>query len=421
MRLSLLPRFSRFLLTFFFAYALVLTIFCPPSYSGEVTLAWDASSDATVVGYKIYRGTSTGIYDYEKDVGDVTTAVITGLDTGTDYYFSATAYNSNKDESNFCNEVKVSVQPVDTDKDGISDSDELSVYGTNPNNPDTDGDGLSDGEELTIWQNSWNADSDNDGIINLLDKDSDGDGFSDGVEVSNGSDPASYNAASPANQPPSGINDQYSVTSDKSLSITASNGVLSNDNDPEGAQLEAVLVSGPSRGSLELFTDGSFTYTPDPGFVGTDSFTYYPSDGVQNGNTATATVRVAAATNALRVSEGLVALYDFKEGAGTTVRDVSGFGTPLDLSISNPSAVNWIADGGLSIDASIAIRSTGSSHQNHRCAEGQPGVHHRSLGHTGQHHSVRTGAHRGPFGDRLSVRGQILCSGPAKVNPTGHL
>ena len=358
MRLSLLPRFSRFLLTFFSVYALVLTIFCPPSYSGEVTLAWDASSDATVVGYKIYRGTSTGIYDDDEDVGDATTAVITGLESGKDYYFSATAYNSNKDESNFCNEVKVSVQPVDTDKDGISDSDELSVYGTNPNNPDTDGDGLSDGEELAIWQNSWNADSDNDGIINLLDKDSDGDGFSDGVEVSNGSDPASYNAASPANQPPSGINDQYSVTSNGLLSVTASKGVLSNDFDPEGARLEAVLVNQPSRGTLELFTDGSFNYAADPGFAGTDSFSYYPNDGIQNGNTATATVKVAAATNSLRVSEGLVALYDFKEGAGTTVRDVSGFGTPLDLSISNTSAVGWIAGGGLSLDAPVTISSS---------------------------------------------------------------
>ena len=277
MRLSLMPRFSRFLLTFFFAYALVLTIFCPFSYSGDVTLAWDASSDATVVGYKIYRGTSTGIYDYEKDVGDVTTAVITGLDPDKDYYFSATGYNSYGDESNFCNEVKVSVPSLDTDKDGISDADELSVYGTNPNNPDTDGDGLSDGDELAIWQTSWNADIDNDGIINLLDRDADGDGLTDGYEISTDGDPSIYDPAPPVNQPPPAVDDQQ-----------------------------------------------------------------------QDSNT-------------LRVSEGLVALYDFREGSGTTVRDVSGFGMPLNLSISNISAVGWLAGGGLSLDAPVTIASSGAA------------------------------------------------------------
>jgi hypothetical protein len=38
--------------------------------------------------------------------------------------------------------------PPDTDADGISDNDEINVYGTDPLNPDTDGDGFSDGEEV---------------------------------------------------------------------------------------------------------------------------------------------------------------------------------------------------------------------------------------------------------------------------------
>jgi len=37
---------------------------------------------------------------------------------------------------------------IDTDKDGLSDSDEIATYKTYPNNPDTDGDGYSDGEEV---------------------------------------------------------------------------------------------------------------------------------------------------------------------------------------------------------------------------------------------------------------------------------
>src|SRR5262249_10505802 len=35
----------------------------------------------------------------------------------------------------------------------------------------------------------------------------------------------------------------------------------------------------PQHGDLKLFPDGSFNYTPDPGFTGTDTFGYYVSDG----------------------------------------------------------------------------------------------------------------------------------------------
>ena len=277
-----------------------------------------------VVGYKIYRGTSTGIYDYEKDVGNATTTVVAGHDSGKDYYFSATAYNSDGDESIFCNEVKVSVPPVDTDGDGISDLDEINVYGTDPSNPDSDSDCLTDG-----------------------------------FEVSSGSDPSSYDPAPAQSQPPSAVDDLYRVSSNGFLSVVSPEGVLANDTDPEGEALSAALVGGPSRGSLELFSDGSFTYTPDTGFSGTDSFAYQASDGSQSGNTATVSIRVeSAVASTVRVTEGLVTLYDFMEGAGSTVHDVSGFGTPLDLSISNISAVNWMAGGGLSLDAPVTITST---------------------------------------------------------------
>ena len=36
---------------------------------------------------------------------------------------------------------------TDGDGDGLTDDDEINIYGTNPNNPDTDGDGINDGDE----------------------------------------------------------------------------------------------------------------------------------------------------------------------------------------------------------------------------------------------------------------------------------
>jgi hypothetical protein len=39
----------------------------------------------------------------------------------------------------------------------------------------------------------------------------------------------------------------------------------------------------PQHGTLQLFLDGSFNYTPYPGFTGTDSFAFYASDGYLDG------------------------------------------------------------------------------------------------------------------------------------------
>ncbi|NJN66077.1 MAG: LamG domain-containing protein [Chloroflexaceae bacterium] len=59
-------------------------------------------------------------------------------------------------------------------------------------------------------------------------------------------------------------------------------------------------------------------------------------------------------------SDSLVALYTFEEGSGTVVRDVSGVGTPLDLTLSDPLAATWIS-GGLSVDTATIIASSGAA------------------------------------------------------------
>jgi hypothetical protein len=53
-------------------------------------------------------------------------------------------------------------------------------------------------------------------------------------------------------------------------------------------------------------------------------------------------------------------LYTFDEGGGNIVRDVSGRGTPLDLTIANPKAVTWEA-GSLRINAGTLIASSSSA------------------------------------------------------------
>src|SRR5207244_11740030 len=48
-----------------------------------------------------------------------------------------------------------------------------------------------------------------------------------------------------------------------------------------GGPPDAVLVSGPSHGTLTLNADGSFTYTPEADFNGADAFTFFASYGFE--------------------------------------------------------------------------------------------------------------------------------------------
>lgn len=58
-----------------------------------------------------------------------------------------------------------------------------------------------------------------------------------------------------------------------------------------------------------------------------------------------------------RVSKGLQALYTFEGGRGTLVRDVSGVGTPLHLTVQDPTAVRW-AESFITLRAPTVISST---------------------------------------------------------------
>lgn len=90
------------------------------------------------------------------------------------------------------------------------------------------------------------------------------------------------------------LDDLYSVHQNTVLNVPAP-GVLANDSGT-GGTLTAVLVSGPSRGSLSLASDGSFSYIPNFAFVGLDSFSYEAYDGVAYSNVATVAIQVGQPT-----------------------------------------------------------------------------------------------------------------------------
>ena len=83
--------------------------------------------------------------------------------------------------------------------------------------------------------------------------------------------------------------DNYEITDDNPLVVTAP-GVLDNDSDPDGDALTSTLLTDVIAGNLVFNADGSFTYTPDPGFNQTVSFTYFVNDGLNDSDIATATI-----------------------------------------------------------------------------------------------------------------------------------
>jgi VCBS repeat-containing protein len=102
---------------------------------------------------------------------------------------------------------------------------------------------------------------------------------------------------------PVAVNDSYAVARNTQLTIGSSTGVLVNDRDPDGTALKALIVSGPSGGSLRLAEDGSFVYTPRKNFSGTDTFTYRATDGT-DGAIATVSISVSGGTTTTKNGRG---------------------------------------------------------------------------------------------------------------------
>lgn len=109
-------------------------------------------------------------------------------------------------------------------------------------------------------------------------------------------DPSLPAASAPLTYTPTATDDLYYCDFGVPCSRTAAAGVLVNDTTPNagGNMTVSGVASPPSGGSLTLNTNGSFVYTPAPGFSGTMMFVYLARDGVEPVNvTATVTLIIA--------------------------------------------------------------------------------------------------------------------------------
>lgn len=99
---------------------------------------------------------------------------------------------------------------------------------------------------------------------------------------------------------PVAVNDNYSMNEDETLTVKPTNSVLKNDYDADGDDFIILdnSVTNPTHGTLKFDSDlGTFTYTPNKDYYGTDSFTYkiIETKATQPKTSAAATVTIEIA------------------------------------------------------------------------------------------------------------------------------
>ena len=144
-----------------------------------------------------------------------------------------------------------------------------------------------------------------------------------------------YNTYATLNTAPVAFLDGYNTNEDTQLVVPVP-GVLGNDIDVDVDPLTAILVAGPSHGSLALNADGSFTYAPDLNYNGPDSFTYKANDEIADSNVATVTLAVTAVND---VPVAVADAYSTDEDAPLLVPAPGVLGNDSDVDSAVLSAV----------------------------------------------------------------------------------
>ena len=124
--------------------------------------------------------------------------------------------------------------------------------------------------------------------------------------------------------------DSYGIHSGQTLTVSAVNGILSNDYDSDNDTLQAQVAVQPTQGTVTLAADGSFVYTPNAGVINaTDTFTYRVSDGAELSDEGTVSVTIAnsipfAASTKYRTHQGTTLAVASAHGLLSSAIDVDG-------------------------------------------------------------------------------------------------
>ena len=139
--------------------------------------------------------------------------------------------------------------------------------------------------------------------------------------------------------------DTYAVTTNLPLAVDATNGVLVNDHDPNGGTLYAVLRRLTAHGTIALSADGSFIYSPQENFVGTDRFEYSAGSGALVGASTVVTLNVAQTNRA--VDDCYITndnqVLNVTAALGLLSNDVIGAGETVSIELTSQPTLGQIA------------------------------------------------------------------------------
>ena len=267
------------------------------------------SFEQSAHGTVVYNGDGTFTYTPDDNFN--------GIDT---FQYTVTDGNGGTATAN----VQMTVRPVNDVPQGVADSVTVSEDGSVTtgnvlaNDVDIDGDvlhiaGYSQPEHGSVSYNNdgtftYNPDANYNGADSFTYRIIDGNGAEQTITVN-----VNIEAV---NDAPEAGNDSISTLEDNA--VTTGN-LLENDSDLDGDTLTIDNFTAPSHGSLTYNNDGTFTYTPDADYNGSDSFNYTVTDG--NGETDTATVQI----NVSSVNDAAVTVgdsYTVQEDVAQVVGDV---------------------------------------------------------------------------------------------------
>ncbi len=150
------------------------------------------------------------------------------------------------------------------------------------------------------------------------------------------------------------VTHKYLTTPDQELVVSAALGVLLGASGPNGVPLSPSVASPPAHGSLTLDNDGSFTYVPNSGYAGSDSFAYRVTDPSGNYATAQVTVTVAAPPSASISTPATDGTYEVGQSVSTAFSCSEGAGGSGLLSCTDSGGAKTVSGGSGHLDTSAA-------------------------------------------------------------------
>ncbi|MDP4954434.1 MAG: cadherin-like domain-containing protein, partial [Flavobacteriales bacterium] len=144
------------------------------------------------------------------------------------------------------------------------------------------------------------------------------------------------------------------------LNGTVQGNVLNNDSDPEGDQmsLNTTPILTPLYGFVNINENGTFTYSPDPGYIGEDNFVYQLCDDDEACATANVRLIIQAVFNDDQENTAPVAIDDLFTGIEDQLLNMDLLCNDYDLNANlDPSSISLLST---PVNGSVSINEDGS-------------------------------------------------------------